>query len=81
MCRHKYALNWRHTKVHCPNLVPTKRDKAAWQVLQNETLVPVVVKYAEDFQTHHDSIFHMYNEWYDLYFNATFPRIIVRFEE
>jgi hypothetical protein len=83
MCRHEYGARWRHDKSrHCPNLVPNNEDRAAFPVLRplNVTSVPVRVVYAE-FERHHASLAHFWNDWYQEYVNATFPRLLVRFED
>jgi hypothetical protein len=80
MCRHEYGARWRHDKSrHCPNLVPNNEDRAAFPVLRplNVTSVPVRVVYAE-FERHHASLAHFWNDWYQEYVNATFPRLLVR---
>jgi hypothetical protein len=81
MCRHEYAAYWKHTKDHCPNLVPTKQDLEHFPQEQRQPLVPVDVKYSKEFAMSHNSLAHFWSDWYQLYFNATFPRIIVRFED
>jgi hypothetical protein len=42
--------------------------------------IPVYVKYNRE-TTNHDSLAHMWNDWYHDYYNATFPRVIVRYED
>ena len=43
--------------------------------------VPVHTYYQPDFKTDHDSLVHMWNDWYQQYMNASFPVLIVRFED
>jgi hypothetical protein len=83
MCRHTYGANWRFSKKHCPNLVPTVDDKLRFKDLAEKETVPVTIVYSikKNFHVAHDSLVHLWNEWYNLYFIATFPRIIVRFED
>ena len=81
MCRHTYAAEWKHTKEHCPNLVPTEQDLEQFPQQQHQPLVPVNIQYSKEFSMAHNSLPHFWNDWYQLYFNATFPRIIVRFED
>jgi hypothetical protein len=81
MCRHTYAANWPHTEKHCPNIVPNSEDMIQFPQLRREDTVPVRVRYAKDVVTSHRSLPDFYNDWYRLYVNATFPRIIVRFED
>ena len=81
MCRHAYAAEWYRVKEHCPNIIPTEDDKELFSELRNESMVPITIYYANNFEVHHASFPHWYNEWYHLYLNATYPRIIVRFED
>jgi hypothetical protein len=39
--------------------------------------VPVYVKYKME-TVNHESLAHMWNEWYRDYYDAPFPRVIVR---
>lgn len=43
-------------------------------------VIPVSVKY-NFLTTHHESLAHMWNDWYDEYVQADFPRIFVRMED
>ena len=74
MCRHKYEAKWLKdpaNPLHCPNLV-----------YQNDAKRPfnVMVKYA-NFTTQYTSLVELWNEWYQAYFDAPFPRLVVRFED
>lgn len=80
MCRHNYGAHWNYTVSHCPNLVPNRRDIREFPWLKGEDSVPVEVHY-KDFEREHASLVHFYNDWYNLYMNATFPRLLVRFED
>mmetsp|Transcript_43352 Transcript_43352/g.104772 ORF Transcript_43352/g.104772 Transcript_43352/m.104772 type:complete len:510 (+) Transcript_43352:151-1680(+) len=66
MCRHHYAARWPHTENHCPDFT-----------LRN---IKAVVHYAE-MSKNHDSILHLWNDWYTEYRTANFPHLIVRFED
>lgn len=79
MCRIHYKAFWAHD-THCPNLVPSEYDKIQFPWLQQKETVPVRVKYPE-FVRHHDSLVGFWNDWYNEYVHAPFPRIIVRFED
>ena len=70
MCRHEYAAHWKHDKEHCPNFEISEENPD----LSNE------VHYAE-FTRHHDSILHLWNDYYNEYLNVPFHRLIVRFED
>jgi hypothetical protein len=81
MCRIHYKALWPHNpKRHCPNLIPNAQDKVQFPMLRNKDVVPVTVHYP-DFVKHHDSLAHYWNDWYNEYFNAEFPRLMVRFED
>ncbi|KAL7440966.1 hypothetical protein ACHAXM_007627 [Skeletonema potamos] len=80
MCRNPYAASWeeRSNSKPCPQL---KKENNQWN--------NVNVKFGPA-QTHHQSLGHLFNDWYGDYFysnvtnrNATapFPRLIVRFED
>lgn len=79
MCRHSYAAKWQHRSDHCPNLVPNDFDRNKLNV-ETET-VPVSVRYNDTHSTHHDSLAHLWNDWYNGYRMADFPRLIIRFED
>jgi hypothetical protein len=81
MCRHQYEAFWSHDKdEHCPNLIPNAKDKALFPILRKKKVVPLEVHYPE-FVRQHDSLAHFWNDWYNEYAKATFPRVIVRFED
>jgi hypothetical protein len=42
--------------------------------------VPVYVKYNRE-TANHESLAHMWNDWYRDYYDATFPRVMVRYED
>jgi hypothetical protein len=71
MCRERYAAHWSHASDHCPNLVFTRTSSQ---------VVPVYVRY-NLITTHHESLAHMWNDWYDEYLQADFPRLFVRVED
>jgi len=87
MCRHKYAANWHHTEGHCPNLVPIYDEEKNDEMVQSPEggqgkTIPVQVKYRETKVTKHESLAGLWNDWYQPWvYEATFPRIIVRFED
>jgi hypothetical protein len=84
MCRIHYKAFWAHDNKsenrHCPNLVPTEMDRRLFPFLRDKDHVPVRVKYPE-FVQQHDSLVGFWNDWYNDYMNASFPRLIVRFED
>ena len=70
MCRHEYAAHWKHSKDHCPN----------FEISQENPELAAQIHYAE-FTRHHDSILHLWNDYYSEYLNVPFYRLIVRFED
>lgn len=78
MCRNSYAANWRHKPEHCPNLVPNQLDR---KMGAKGDTVKVNVRYNSTHITHHKSLVNLWNEWYRGYYDATFPRLIVRSED
>ena len=83
MCRHSYSANWCHTKDHCPNLIANENDINVFNnTLALGEVVPVNIRYSAENITHHKSLVNLWNDYYlDWYANATFPRVIVRFED
>jgi len=80
MCRHPHAVQWRHTQEHCPNLVP---NQAGLDGLGSEKAIEVSIRYNgnKDGTTYHDSLADLWNDWYEAYFEADYPRLIVRYED
>lgn len=80
MCRDPYEVKWRAAR-HCPNLVDDEEQGNA----TNGVAVRVVYKAGNVTHpgniTHHDSLVHLWNDWYVGYRDAIFPRLIVRFED
>ena len=81
MCKSPYEAHWKHNDGHCPNLVPNQWDLEQFAALQGHSTVPVRVKFSENQTIHWDSLVGLYNEWYREYYDATFPRLMVRFED
>lgn len=79
MCRHKYEANWRHFQGHCPNLVPI--SAAEKNTLDGEESVEIRIRYRPTNVTHHESLAHLWNKWYQDYVDADFPRLMIRFED
>lgn len=80
MCRHEYAAHWPHYKTHCPNLLPNGADLEMFPSLTANAPINVDVVYKE-FTNNHTSLVGFWNDWYNEYVNAPFPRLIVRFED
>ena len=83
MCRHEYTAHWHHEpNRHCPNLMPDDRDYQRFRkyINKNES-IPVHVRY-DGFWRHHESLAHLWNDWYREYLEIkTMNRLIVRFED
>ncbi|KAL7570956.1 hypothetical protein ACA910_002584 [Epithemia clementina (nom. ined.)] len=80
MCRHPYGAHWLHDVVdtsHCPNLVARAANPAKGV---SERASDVWVKYA-NFTKSHDSLVGFWNDWYQAYLDASFPFLLVRFED
>ena len=43
--------------------------------------IPVSVRYKSTNVTHHQSLVHLWNDWYTEYLTAEFPRLIIRLED
>ena len=67
LCRHPYAARWKHGREHCPNLV--NKDNQAVQVSIGYPGSAAVW----------DSLVHLWNDWYNQYLTADYPRLIVRY--
>jgi hypothetical protein len=84
MCKSPYAAHWKKTRLHCPNLVPTAHDLQRFEkdlAATNHTF-NVTVIFDTNQIIHWKSLIDLYNDWYRQYFiNATYPRLIVRFED
>ena len=65
MCRHGYTAKWNRTAKNCPNLYDGNT---------------VTAKFGPG-PSSHLSLAHMWNDWNGVYYNATFPRLLVRFED
>lgn len=70
MCRHQYETHWNHSPDKCPHV---------WNEETQHTS-RVQVNYAEA-TVHHQSLPGMWNDWYNEYMEADFPRILVRMED
>ena len=70
MCKHTYGAEWNHNKSTCPN------------VYDEDYKIPnrVRVKYKSSI-VWHKSLPAMWNDWYNHYFEQSFPRVFVRFED
>ena len=78
MCRHQYHMRWPKSNNRCPNLVPVETDS---ELLRSVSSIPVQVKYNNDTVRRHLSMAHHFNDFYGAYLNASWPRVIVRYED
>lgn len=84
MCRHPYAATWRHTQKHCPNLVANDSDEEVGIHGRGpDKTIEVSIRYNgnKDGTTHHNSLADLWNDWYGAYYEAEYPRLIVRYED
>lgn len=66
MCESPYTMRWKHSPDRCPNL-----KNASVSISWNSN------RYYQEY----DSLAHVWNDWYRGYVEASFPRLIVRFED
>ena len=84
MCRNPYSAHWHHTQRHCPNLVPNQDDYQAFAFLRNNHHVPVRIQYGNKSDSviyKWDSLAHLWSDWNRQYYDASFARLMVRFED
>jgi hypothetical protein len=89
-CRNPYDVTWPHSYPdNCPNLVFGDEAGIKGNVTSNHVNtendgIAVEVRRSKDSSiTHHESLAHLWNDWYSDYYNPveSFPRIIVRYED
>jgi hypothetical protein len=73
MCKNGYTARWPHSSQQCPNLVD-REERPSEPVAVNVT-------YAEKRTSSHSSLAHLWNDWYNDYKHANYPRLMVRFED
>jgi hypothetical protein len=85
MCKQGYGVRWDHDpKKHCPNLIPNDVDQQRFgkRLSQsNNTSVRVWMGANPTVGPSWDSLIHYWNAWYESYWNASWPRLIIRFED
>jgi hypothetical protein len=71
MCASPYTMQWDQSSIatHCPNLVDHGKD------------VEVRIKWGTSFERTWRSLAHVWSSWYREYLEASYPRLIVRFED
>lgn len=81
MCKSHYEAHWRHSSVHCPNLVPNDYDRENFPLAStNRTTMPIRIDYGE-YSMYWDSLIHLWNDFYRQYVDVDYPRLMVRFED
>jgi hypothetical protein len=82
MCRHSYGATWLHDPTHCPNLVPNEVDEQLFDAndVPKTLTMNVTVEYAQ-FSRQHATLAEFWNDWNRAYVEASFPRLMVRFED
>lgn len=71
--------------LHCPNLI---EEDAIFEASESEETadlpadlgVPVHIRW-RNYSRHFTSLVDVWNSWYREYYEATFPRLIIRFED
>jgi hypothetical protein len=82
MCKQGYGARWNHnSEKHCPNLVPNEYDRKRFKKLRNASSVPVWMGLSPKKGPSWRSLIHLWNDWYEGYLEADFPRLIIRFED
>lgn len=81
MCKSPYAAHWKHRGGRCPNLIADQKDHRMFGVAEAST-VGVEVKFdKKNDVVFFDSLADLWSIWYGRYYNATYPHLIVRFED
>jgi hypothetical protein len=85
MCKQGYGVRWDHDSTkHCPNLIPNGFDKRRFGkrlAHSNITSMRVWMGPNPTVGPSWDSLIHYWNAWYESYLNASWPRLIIRFED
>ena len=84
-CKSPYAAHWRRGAHRCPNLFANDQDKKRFKDIgfgvEDASSFRVKVIFDKDDIEYFDSLAHLWSEWYGYYLNATYPHLIVRFED
>lgn len=82
MCKQGYGARWTHdSRKHCPNLVPNDFDRIRFRDLHNASSVTVWMGKNPKVGPSWPSLVHYYSDWYQSYVQASFPRLMIRFED
>ena len=68
-------------RSHCPNLVPTAREKKTRPKLRYASTFRVNAHFGGEYREEYESLATMWSRWNREYFDADFPRLFVRFED
>jgi len=83
LCRIPYGVQWFHnSERHCPNLVPDERDHREFPSLRSKSSIPVHIQYPSVKHLSWDSLFHLWMDWYQQYYDSrTEDRVMIRYED
>lgn len=81
MCKKSYRATWeRGSHGRCPNLHPIKAERKM-KHYQRMKRFNVTVDIWGHQHAYYDSLASMWSEWNRVYWNASFPRLMIRFED
>lgn len=75
MCESPYLMNWAHSDKYCPNLMTTKSSNSG--VAQGN---PAKTRWG-NYSRQWDSLAHVWSDFYSEYEEASYPRLVIRFED
>jgi hypothetical protein len=80
MCKSSYKAHWlRGARWHCPNLVPTDRERFFGVKYRSIDSYEVTVDH--HILEHYKSLAHMWSDWYREWITTPIPSLIIRFED
>ena len=93
MCKNIYTARWWRNWPHCPNIIATQPElkyvrttvnntelQFAGIAIDNDNYSPVRVEYKAG-TMYHQSLVHMWRDWYEDYYQSKFPRLMIRLED
>lgn len=78
MCESPYTMRWDHTRDQCSLMSDSAVDSNV--PIEEGLGNPVEILWGRHWDREWQSLAHVWSEWYDEYYNADFPRLMVRFE-
>jgi hypothetical protein len=76
-----YTMEWDHTVDGCNVMAESMRFRETPLQQRDVNLGnPVNILWGANLQREWQSLVHVWSEWYREYYDADFPRIIIRFE-